>query len=120
MGLAQSNAPIEEQRIIRLARSFGYGERSSMGQTVAVAYDKGIESITGIEPIVHQDVGSLLIIPFLAQVIGIIHFTVGARLIAPLGGAWEAPINSLVPQVLQVICVGALGGTSHGSHASGG
>src|SRR5437588_7563557 len=112
MGLAQSNPAIEEQRIIRLARSFGYGERSGMGQPVAVAHDKGIESIAGIEPIVHQDVGSLLIIPLLAQVIGIIHFTVGARLIVPLGGAWEARIISLVPQVLQVICVGAIGGAS--------
>jgi hypothetical protein len=69
---------------------------------------------------VHQDIGSLLIIPFLAQVIDIIHFTVGARLIAPLGGAWEARINSLVPQVLRVIYVGALGGASTGSSASGG
>src|SRR5579884_2802097 len=81
-----------------------------MRQPVAITDNKGIEGIAGIEAVVHQDIGALLIIPFLAEVIALVKIGVtgvialvgiGAISIdgsgALIGGrAWKTHFHSLV------------------------
>ena len=65
VGLAQSHAAIEEERVVRLARCLRDGQGGCVCQAVAAAHDKGIEGIARIEPVVHQDIGALLVLPIL-------------------------------------------------------
>jgi len=49
MGLAETHACIEEQRIVDLTRRFGNGKRGSMGKFVVAAYDERVECIFRVQ-----------------------------------------------------------------------
>src|SRR5258708_4940429 len=62
--LAQSDPPIKEQWIGRLTRSPCNWEGSGVCQAIAVTDNKGLEGIARIKAVMHQKVGTLLVVPF--------------------------------------------------------
>src|SRR5258708_12781881 len=69
MSLTEPHATVEEEGVIRLARGLGYRQRGGMRQAIAVANNECIESVTGIEAILHQNVRTLLVIPFIGCIV---------------------------------------------------
>jgi hypothetical protein len=49
MRLAQADAAVDEQRVVRFARLLGDGDRGRVGQAVAGAGDEILEGVIGIE-----------------------------------------------------------------------
>src|SRR5258708_35716778 len=62
--LAQSDPPIKKQWIVRLTRSLCNCEGSGVCQAIAVTDNKGLEGIASIKAIMHQNVGTLPVVPF--------------------------------------------------------
>src|SRR5258708_13683160 len=62
--LAQSDPPIKKQWIVRLTRSLCNCEGSGVCQAIAVTDNKGLEGIARIKAVMHQNVGTLLVVPF--------------------------------------------------------
>ena len=49
VGFAHAHAAVEEQRVVRLAGSGGYGQGRGVGELVSAADDEAVEGVTGIE-----------------------------------------------------------------------
>lgn len=49
VGLAQTDAPVQEQRVVCFGRRFRHRERCGMGEAVVRADDERIECIFGVE-----------------------------------------------------------------------
>ena len=49
VGLAQAGVAIDEERVVRLCRSFGNTERRGMGKSIRCAGDEGIERIARVD-----------------------------------------------------------------------
>ena len=50
MGLAQSHASVEEQRIVNLSRGLSHCQGSGVGEAVVPAHHKGVKCIFGVKP----------------------------------------------------------------------
>lgn len=49
MGFPQPYASVEEEGVISLGRLMGHGISGGMGQAVAIPYDEGFKSVSGVK-----------------------------------------------------------------------
>ena len=49
MGLAQTHAAVDEQRVVGLGGHLRHGQRNRVGKTVAAAHHKGVKGILGVQ-----------------------------------------------------------------------
>src|SRR5439155_26280425 len=52
MSLAQSDASVEKERVVRFARALSNGQRRGVGEIIVIADDKRVESVLWIEPVI--------------------------------------------------------------------